>query len=214
MMKSIAVMACLTSLIGSSFAADKLPPGAAVYDEFPASDRSCLVEAYKLKLKQQALAVEQAKKQITRAVGAEAKKTATEKLSAEQSSLAELKEKNDPPFVGVCIDWWGQGGTRLQPEDLNRPPPWKPGNVGMSSCKFEIVRVIDPKTVHARRKVIGDWQAVTLKGWDATKWADGDKVSLPTAVWVSGTRSNGIATTIVVEPFDWDRYRKSLQKAD
>jgi hypothetical protein len=91
LMRSCLVVSCVV-LSGVTFAADKLPDGAAAYDIFPDSERPHLIKAYVAQVKSQTRAIESAKKNVVRAKDKE-KESAQEAVEKTKAYFERLKTR-------------------------------------------------------------------------------------------------------------------------
>ena len=213
------VVAC-----GGSPAADPAIPGLSIYDEFPAVAQPLLKKSYLAEIKRREKIVNFTKSAIAKAksTGKEAAKSQHEDA---KKLLADLKDTNDPPFVGIRLEDW-RGPPKIEPilgglgTALVTQHKWSVGDIGIAPEALRLIQVIDPTEALMERDLgpnLGTTR-ILLKGISTKGWTDGDGDKVyPGALWVSGTETyqsvgGGSSTVLVVEPFDWKRYRESIKK--
>lgn len=210
MVIALALLPCV------GFSAEKLPEGAAVYDIFPASERPHLVKAYTSLLKTENSEIERAKKNVVRAKDAD-KEAAKEAVEKTKAYFEHLKSTNDPPYVGASLNNWGEDKRRD-----GKDREWKTGAIGGYPFQVHVVNVIDGKSALVKRGYYLGTEYVTqilmVKNLDTSKWSNKSDVRLPGTLWVSGnatyeTVTGSTNTVLVVEPFDWERYKKEFGNA-
>lgn len=190
--------------------ADKsLPAGADQYQKFPEAIRKQLTRAYLEEIRDKEKAVALAVKGLAKASTPSAREQAKEIRDQAKADLQQLKDKNNPPFVGNWID------DCCSPDSFRNPgAKWKTGDIGVCDDGFRVVQVQGPETALMHRKFTD--QLFLLKKVPTKGWTDDTVRSLPLTLWVTGTTSyqtaTGTNTVIVVEPFDFGRYQKSVDE--
>lgn len=179
-------------------AADALPTGAAIYEEFPQELRPSLLNAYQAEIKRQEKVVSAANAARVKAKSRTAREIATEEYEAAEKNLEYLKNSNRQPFVGSPIKRKG----------------WITGDIGEPDRPIRIVKVVDETSALVIYNSTGpDDDLVLLNGISTLGWSNGSDRQLKGPLMVSGTAALGDkATVLVVEPFSWSKYRKWLDK--
>ena len=182
----------------SLVAADTLPPGAAIYEEFSEALRSSLLTAYQAEIKRQENVVSQASTARVKAKSPVAREIAKEEYEAEKRNLESLKASNRPPFVGSSI----------------KRKSWMTGDIGEPDRPIQIVKIIDDMSALVIYNPTGnDDVTVLLSGVSTIGCSDGSYRKLKGALMVTGTTPHPAtfrekATVLLVEPFNWAKYRK------
>ncbi|MBS0204970.1 MAG: hypothetical protein JSS49_18850 [Planctomycetes bacterium] len=174
---------------GLAAAADKpLPKGAAVYEKFPEAIRPELLKEYAMEVKELETALSKAKRSLAKARGPIEREKAASVRDAAQSELSEMMLINDPPHIGARLKW-------------------TVGSIGKAyGDQFTVGQVTGKSSAVMLHPAIKPFH---LTGVDTTDWVDGDRKEFDEPLWISGTVTAGTATVMVVEPFDWDKYRKA-----
>ena len=203
------ILASLSLGNAMSFSAE--PRGPAVYEQFPKAARPWLKSAYATELKRRTKAVGDAKSLLAKAKSDEAKDSAHALIADAKDELEALKA-NDPPFVGMRLEaWHGDDG-----DDSITLGPLEIGDIGVAAQPMRIVQITGPDSAILERKLQDkETMLIQLTGVSTKGWRDDIEGNIPGSLWVSGTttyRTNaeGSHTVLVLEPFDWDRYRKTL----
>ncbi|MBC8115057.1 MAG: hypothetical protein H7062_11800 [Candidatus Saccharimonas sp.] len=196
LMVSVLIVSRCESLV----AEDALPPGAAVYDEFPAALRPSLQTAYQAEIKRQEHVVNEASTARVKTKSAVARELAAEEYEAAKRSLELLKATNRPPFVGSSI----------------KRKAWVTGDIGEPDRPIQIMKVIGEKSALVIYNPTGtDDVVVLLNGLPTLGWSEGSYRKLKGALMVTGTTAHPTAprdraAVLLVEPFSWSKYRKWL----
>ena len=187
------------------------PRGPAVYEQFPKAARPWLKSAYALELKRRTKALGDASSLLAKAKSDDAKDSARALIDAAKDELEALKT-NDPPFVGMRLEAWhgdtGGESISLCPLDI--------GDIGVAAQPMRIIQITGPDSAILERKLQDEeTMLIQLKGVSTKGWRDDVEGNIPGSFWVSGTTTyrtaaGGSRTVVVLEPFDWDRYRKTL----
>lgn len=188
----------------------KMPEGVNLYRIFPEKKRRLLVTVYAQHLKEIPSQIEAAKKAIRTAKGKDKKEEAEQELER-RKEYAEAIKTNDPPYLGLSLNSWTAGS------ETNHEVKWEIGAVGYSVTPVKVLSVINASTAIVKRETEGGDQILYAKGWDTKEWTDEDSIKLRGTLWVSDTTSYGAVsgakkTVPLIEPFDWDRYKKAREK--
>lgn len=183
------------ALCASAFGADKLPPGAAIYDKFPEELRPALIEGYQRELKRVEGELSNASDVMTKATSAQGD-DARKRRDALNAELKALQEVNDPPYVSSFMDGLLSSGR-----------------IGLVRDPVDVTQVRGPTEARLFRRFNGQsfGQSFILKGVSTKNWVKDERRKIDGPFWVSGTVKIGGSTFLVVEPFDWGRYQKSLE---
>jgi hypothetical protein len=202
-MANMARLLIATALIVNrheSLRADEiLPPGAAIYDEFPEALRPSLRIAYQAEIKRQENIVSDASTARVKTKSAVARELAAEAYEAAKRNLESLKTSNRPPFVGSPIKRKG----------------WAIGDIGEPDRPIQIVKIVGEKSAFVIYNPTGtDDVVVLLNGLSTLGWSEGSYRKLKGALMVTGTtpHSGGTVAVLVAEPFSWSKYRKWMDK--
>ncbi|HEY4261830.1 MAG TPA: hypothetical protein VGM98_16790 [Schlesneria sp.] len=196
---------------GELLGADKVPKGAAIYEMFAESIRPQLARAYAEEVKRQEKLVATAKKELAQAKGSSSREAAIEARDEAVKALADLKETNDPPFVGCWLDDCHTPGATATP-----PRKWNQNWIGVTDDVVSVNTVSGPEEAIVYRKSAGQW--LLVKGISTSDWSDGERKSLQGRQWwISGKKSyptlgGGQQVVTVIEPFNLDSYLKSLEQ--
>lgn len=188
-------------------------PSTAVYDRFPESERPALVAAYLKHLESLSREIESANVTLARARGKATKAVAQRELDRLQAQEELVRKFNDPPYIAVSMRQWTRNERAGNME-------WQIGAVGICDIDVFRLKVIDEKSALLMGVVAGqEKQVFVAKGWNTGDSKNGESVKMTGPLWVSGTTSyisltgkNGSCS--VVEPFDWEKYKKQNAKPE
>ncbi|MEI8018007.1 MAG: hypothetical protein WCH39_07380 [Schlesneria sp.] len=200
-----AAVLCLFLPPGTN-AADKTAKGAAAYEQFPKPVRTLLKQAYATEIKRRTQIIGECKTFLSKAKSDEAKALGQQAIATAKQELEDLKQ-NDPPFIGMRLDaWHGDGGL-----DAVEMGPLTVGDIGVAALPMRIIQVTGPESAILQRRLQdSETMLVQLKGVSTEGWVDDAEVNVPGSLWVSGTVNQAGRTMVLLEPFDWERYRKTL----
>lgn len=172
------------------------PSGEKIYDVFPKSMRGRLKAAWKAKVKRTEKQVRSIKRSVSRERDKEKKAKLKELRILAEDALDFLKNKNDPPFIGIRIFNIRQ---------------WRVGSIGRLTESVKVLQIIDETTMLA-----GSGPTM-FSGWSTKDFVDDDLVVISQPVWVTKSTSYtnllGAKKTVwVVEQFDWEKWKKANVK--
>lgn len=184
------------ALCASEFGAVKLPPGAAIYDKFPEELRPALIEGYQHELKRVEGELSKASDSLTKATSAQGDDALRNRRDALNAELKALQEVNDPPCISSFMD-----GLLTS------------GRIGLVRDSVDVIQVRGATEAHVFKRVNGQsfGQSFILKGVSTKNWGEDKHRKIEGPFWVSGTVNIGGSPFLIVEPFDWGRYQKSLE---
>lgn len=196
---------------------DQLPPGAAVYQYFPETERPYLIKDYVLYLSRESSTMDYHAKKVASAKGAAAVEEAQRDHDQMKARYEQVKTTNEPPYIAQDINYWGQskrGGTK----GPAKPVEWVPGMVGQERQAEFIAKEIRSKDEVVLTRVYGKTvQTLVAQGFDTSKMTAGQNAYLYHTLWVTGTTfhlgPNGKQVeVIVVEKLDGQRYKEEQEK--
>lgn len=215
-LKSVALIVLVLFIAEATAARKTKKPtgGEKIYDFFPVSMRSKLKKAWKLKVKRTEKQHRSIKRAATRERNKERKVQLKKLVLLSEASLVHLKTKNDPPFIGNNIHAL-HNTSRSRVVFYN----WRVGDVGMcSKYGFKVFQVIDDSTVLLDSSHRSPHGIFMLKGFSTQDLTDeNSKTNINGPLWVSGTTRyttalGGTKTVYLVEPFDWEKWKKANVK--